>query len=99
VVSGEGAAHRSTESTRRYPLPTFTYSAYDVAYTQFRQVHFGLPEDGAPAAPKHVGASWYFKYMVYFEKCISLGFLASYFENAWSKLQKKQNATTIHSVY
>jgi hypothetical protein len=31
--------------------------AYDVAYTQFRQDHFGLPEDGAPEAPKHVGAS------------------------------------------
>jgi hypothetical protein len=30
----------------------------------------------------------YFKYMVYFEKCISLVFLSSYFENAWSKLQK-----------
>jgi hypothetical protein len=25
--------------------------------------------------------------MVYFEKCISLVFLSSYFENAWSKLQ------------
>jgi hypothetical protein len=51
--------------------------AYDVACTQFRQDHFGLPEDGAPEAPKHVGASWYFKYMVYFEKCISLDFLSS----------------------
>jgi hypothetical protein len=47
----------STDSTRRYPLPTFTYSAYDVAYTQFRQVHFGLPEDGASEASKHAGAS------------------------------------------
>jgi hypothetical protein len=52
--------------------------AYDVAHTQFRQDHFGLPEDGAPEAPKHVGAIWYFKYMVYFEKCISLVFLSSY---------------------
>jgi hypothetical protein len=26
-------------------------------YTQFRQDHFGLPEDGAPEAPKHAGAS------------------------------------------
>jgi hypothetical protein len=32
-------------------------------------------------------SEWYFKYMVYFEKCISLIFLSSYFENAWSKLQ------------
>jgi hypothetical protein len=63
-----------TDSPRRYPLPNFTYSAYDVAYTQFRQDHFGLREDGAPESPKHVGASWYFKYMVYFEKCISLDF-------------------------
>jgi hypothetical protein len=31
--------------------------AYDVAYTQFRQDHFGLLEDGAPEAPKHVGVS------------------------------------------
>jgi hypothetical protein len=31
--------------------------AYDVAYTQFRQDQFGLPENGAPEAPKHVGAS------------------------------------------
>jgi hypothetical protein len=23
--------------------------------------------DGAPEAPKHVGASWYFKYVVYLE--------------------------------
>jgi hypothetical protein len=61
--------------------------AYDVEYTQFRQDTFGIPEDGATKEPKHVGASWYFKYMVYFEKCISLVFLPSYFENAWSKLQ------------
>jgi hypothetical protein len=27
--------------------------------------------------------------MVYLEKCISLVFLSSYFENAWSKLKKK----------
>jgi hypothetical protein len=33
------------------------FGIYDVAYTQFRQDHFGLPEDGAPEAPKHVGAS------------------------------------------
>jgi hypothetical protein len=31
--------------------------AYYVACTQFRQDRFGLPEDGAPGAPKHVGAS------------------------------------------
>jgi hypothetical protein len=30
--------------------------AYDVAYAQLRQESFGLPKDGAPAAPKHVGA-------------------------------------------
>jgi hypothetical protein len=30
---------------------------YDVAYTQFRDDHFELPEDGATEAPKHVGAS------------------------------------------
>jgi hypothetical protein len=41
----------------------FNFSTYNVAYTQLRQDHFGLPEDGAPEAPKHVGASWYFKYM------------------------------------
>jgi hypothetical protein len=33
------------------------FLAYDVAYTQFRQDHFRLPDDGAPEAPKHVGAS------------------------------------------
>jgi hypothetical protein len=47
----------STDSTRRYPLTTFTYSAFDEAYTLFRQDHFGLPEDGAPEAPKHLGTS------------------------------------------
>jgi hypothetical protein len=31
--------------------------AYDVAYTQFRQDHFGLPKDGAHEAAKQVGAS------------------------------------------
>jgi hypothetical protein len=35
----------------------FNFSTYNVAYTQFRQDHFGLPEDGAPEAPKLVGAS------------------------------------------
>jgi hypothetical protein len=64
----------STDSTRRYPLPTFTYSAYDVKYTQFRQDRFGIPEDGALEAPKLEGTSWHFKYIVYFEKCISLVF-------------------------
>jgi hypothetical protein len=39
------------------PLVEGSEGAYDVAYTQFRQDHFGLPEDGAPEAPKHVGAS------------------------------------------
>jgi hypothetical protein len=53
----DGIHSLPTDSTRRYPLPSFTYSAYDVAYTQFRQNHFGLPEDGAPEAPKHIGAS------------------------------------------
>jgi hypothetical protein len=38
-------------------FPAIKYSAYDVAYTQLRQNHFGLPEDGASEAPKHVGAS------------------------------------------
>jgi hypothetical protein len=71
-------------------ISCFNFSTYDVAYTQFRQDHFGLPVDGAPEAPKHVGASWYFKYMVYFEKCISLVFLSSYFENEWSKLQNQK---------
>jgi hypothetical protein len=28
-----------------------------VYHTQFRQDHFGLLEDGAPEAPKNVGAS------------------------------------------
>jgi hypothetical protein len=42
--------------TTRPPKPL----AYDVAYTNFRQDHFGFPEDGAPEAPKHVGTSWYF---------------------------------------
>jgi hypothetical protein len=35
--------------------------AYNVAYTQFWQDHFGLPEDGAPEAPKHVGARLIFE--------------------------------------
>jgi hypothetical protein len=32
------------------------YGTDDVAYAQFHQDIFGLPEDGVPAAPKHVGA-------------------------------------------
>jgi hypothetical protein len=32
------------------------FGTYDVAYTQFHQDLFGLHEDGAPAALKHVGA-------------------------------------------
>jgi hypothetical protein len=30
-------------------------STYEVAYAQFNRNPFGLPEDGANAAPKHVG--------------------------------------------
>jgi hypothetical protein len=75
LTAPDGIHSLPTDSTRRYPLPTFTYfGTYNVAYSQFRQDHFGLPENGAPEAPKHVGASWYFKYMVHFEKCISLVF-------------------------
>jgi hypothetical protein len=56
-------------STRRYPLPTawqdqtvsnpylHIFGTYGIAYTQFRQNHFGLPEDGAPEVLKHVEAS------------------------------------------
>jgi hypothetical protein len=32
------------------------FSIHDVAYVQFHQDYIGLPEDGAPAAPKHVAA-------------------------------------------
>jgi hypothetical protein len=32
------------------------FGTYDVSYAQFSSGSFGLPEDGAPAAPKHVGA-------------------------------------------
>jgi hypothetical protein len=32
------------------------FSIHDVAYVQFHQDYIGLPEDGAPDVPKHVGA-------------------------------------------
>jgi hypothetical protein len=80
----------TTDKTFLYILTVYIlvlFLAYYVAHTQFRQDKFGIPENGAPKEPKHVGASWYFKYMVYFETWISLVFLSSYFENAWSNLQ------------
>jgi hypothetical protein len=39
----------------------FNISIYDLAYAQFHQDPLiGLPEDGAPAAPKHVRARFIF---------------------------------------
>jgi hypothetical protein len=38
-------------------LPKLCVCYIITAYTQFRQDYFGLPEDGAPEAPKHVGVS------------------------------------------
>jgi hypothetical protein len=35
----------------------YIFSTDDVAYTQFWQDNFGLPEDGVSEAPKHVGVS------------------------------------------
>jgi hypothetical protein len=40
----------------------------DVAYLQFHQDYIGLPEDGAPDAPKHVGARRYSKHMAILRK-------------------------------
>jgi hypothetical protein len=42
----------------------FRHDIHDVAYVRFYKNYIGLPEDGAPDAPKHVRAIWYSKYMV-----------------------------------
>jgi hypothetical protein len=53
-----GAVSRRSDNTHTVSTPyLYIFGAYDVTYTQFRQDHFGLPADGAPVAPKHVGAS------------------------------------------
>jgi hypothetical protein len=37
--------------------------------------------------------------MVYFEKCKSLVFLSSYFENAWYKLGEKEEGKVVHVLF
>jgi hypothetical protein len=52
--------HKCRISEGRKWIPSTPYlhlfGTCDGAYAQFHQDPLGLPEDGAPAAPKHVGA-------------------------------------------
>jgi hypothetical protein len=64
------------------------FSIHDVAYVQFYQDYTGLPEDGAPDAPKHVGARWYSKYMIIFKNAFRWSFFHHNLKNSWSKPQK-----------
>jgi hypothetical protein len=44
--------HEQTVSTLCFQL----FHIHDIAYIQFHEDYVGLPEDGAPDAPKHAGA-------------------------------------------
>jgi hypothetical protein len=80
--SKDPSVNLSTDNVQTVHL----FRIHGVAYVQFYQDYIGLPEDGAPDAPKHVGARYYSKYMVilknafrwsfFHHKCVGLLFLA-----------------------
>jgi hypothetical protein len=69
------------------------FSIHDVAYVQYNQDYIGLPEDGVPDAPKHVGARCDSKYMAILKNAFSWSFFHHNLKNVLSKLQKKMYDT------
>jgi hypothetical protein len=81
-------------TTQMVSILAFTsFHFHDIAHVQqFHQDYIGLPENGAPNAPKHVGARLYTNTRLF--ECILLVFHSPY-ENALSKLEKKATSNLL----